>query len=58
MQNGEITRSISHVVSAVFRDEGEIVLPSRGSEAETPSHDSCAMRAMDGDSSLRPLLGL
>ena len=28
------------------------------SEAETPGHDSCAMRPMDGDSSLRLLLGL
>ncbi len=57
MQNGQITRSISHVVSAVFRDEGGIVLQVE-SEAETPGHDSCAMRATDGDSSLRLLLGL
>jgi hypothetical protein len=57
MQNGQISRSISHVVFAVFRDEGGIVLQVE-SEAETPGHDSCAMRAMDGDSSLGLLLGL
>lgn len=57
MQNGQLSRSISHVVFAVFRDEGEIVFQVE-SKAETPSHDSCAMRAMDGDSSLGLLLGL
>jgi hypothetical protein len=57
MQNGQISRSISHVVFAVFRDESGIVLQVE-SEAETPGHDSCVMRAMDGDSSLGLLLGL
>ena len=57
MQNGQISRFISHVVFAVFRNEGGIVLQVE-SEAETARHDSCAMRAMDGDSSLRLLLGL
>ena len=57
MQNGQISRSISHAVFAVFRDEGGIVLQVE-SEAETPGHDSCSMRAMDGDSSLGLLLGL
>lgn len=45
------------VVFAVFRDGGGIVVEIEF-EAETAGLDSCAMRAMDGVSSLAALPGL
>lgn len=42
------------MVFAVFRDEGGIVVKIEF-ESETAGHDSCAMRAMDGVSSLAAL---
>lgn len=49
--------SARYVVLRLFGDKNGIVVQVE-SEGEAPGHDSCGMRTMDGDSSLRLLLGL
>jgi hypothetical protein len=44
-------------IVALFGDEGGFLLKIE-CDAEATGHDSCAIRAMDGASSLRALLGL